>query len=109
QGTELPRAEQIGNLALKRGAQALPMLPAAQQFQRLSTVPRRVRPRSIEDGTMPGNVSAGILERISNDDPYGAKLLLDGIDAGLSDSARAEWRQRVAWSFYIENQDAQAY
>ena len=38
-----------------------------------------------------------------------ARVLLDGIDATLSDEARAEWRQRVAWSFYIENDDANAY
>ena len=35
-------------------------------------------------------------------------MLLDGVDASLSSAARAEWRQRVAWSYYIENQDAAA-
>ena len=38
----------------------------------------------------------------------GARLLLDGVDAGLSSEARAEWRRRVAWSYYIENNDAAA-
>ena len=109
QGTELPGADQIGRLALKRGATALPSIPSGQQFARLPSLPRRVRPASIEDGTMPPTVSAGILDRIKNDDPLGARLLLDGIDATLSPSARAEWRQRIAWSFYIENQDAPAY
>ena len=109
QGTELPSADQIGRLALKRGATSLPPLPAGQRLASLPVLPKRVKPGSINDGTMPATVSAGILERIKADDPMGARVLLDGIDAALSPSARAEWRQRVAWSFYIANQDAPAY
>ncbi|EJL25779.1 lytic transglycosylase domain-containing protein [Novosphingobium sp. AP12] len=109
QGAELPGADQISRLALKRGAGTVPTLPSEQSFARLPSMSKRVRPASIEDGTMPGSVSAGILDRIKNDDPMGARLLLDGIDANLSPSTQAEWRQKVAWSFYIENQDAAAY
>jgi soluble lytic murein transglycosylase len=108
-GTSLPRAEQIGRLAMVRGAQTMPSLPGAQPLVSLPTTTKRVRPRGIDDGTMPAAIAAGILDKIKNDDPLGARLLLDGVDATLSDSARAEWRQRVAWSFYIENQDAEAY
>jgi soluble lytic murein transglycosylase-like protein len=108
-GTELPGADQISRLALKRGAETVPSLPAEQQFARLPSVPRRTRPASIDDGTMPAAISADILDRIKNDDPTGARVLLDGIDAALSSSVRAEWRQRVAWSYYIENQDSDAY
>ncbi|MDE8652728.1 lytic transglycosylase domain-containing protein [Novosphingobium album (ex Liu et al. 2023)] len=109
QGTELPDADQISRLALKRGAESVPALPTEQQFARLPSITKRIKPASINDGTMPGNISAGILDRIKNDDPMGARVLVDGIDAVLSPSARAEWKQRVAWSFYIENQDAPAY
>jgi hypothetical protein len=35
-------------------------------------------------------------------------VLLDGIDATLSTEARAEWRQKVGWAFYIENDDVSA-
>ncbi|AXB77016.1 lytic transglycosylase domain-containing protein [Novosphingobium sp. P6W] len=109
QGAQLPGADQISRLALKRGAETVPSLPSEQTFARLPSMSKRVRPASIEDGTMPGSISNGILERIKNDDPMGARLLLDGIDANLSPSTQAEWRQKVAWSFYIENQDANAY
>lgn len=109
QGTALPRSEQIARLAIKRGAQTPPSLPEAQRFQALPHIPNRVRPRSIADGTMPSDISSGILDRITNDDPVGAHRLLDGVDAMLSDQARAEWRQRVAWSYYIENQDGESY
>ncbi|MBV1917539.1 MAG: lytic transglycosylase domain-containing protein [Sphingomonadaceae bacterium] len=109
QGTDLPGAERIGRLAIKRGAQTLPSMPAQQRFQRLSTMPKRVRPASVNDHAMPATISREITNRIGNDDPMGAQQLLDGVDAMLSPPARAEWRQRVAWSYYIENQDAQAY
>lgn len=109
QASHLPRAGQIASLASRRGITALPALPSARSFVSLPSLPRRTRPRTITDGTMPATVAAAIQERIRNDDPMGARVLLDGIDAGLSDEARGEWRQKVAWSFYIENDDANAY
>lgn len=105
---DLPWAEQLGRLALKRGAVDLPALPQAQRLVSLPTVSKRIRPRSIADGTMPDTVSSAILDRIKNDDPIGARVLLDGVDATLSPDARAEWRQKVGWAFYIENDDATA-
>jgi soluble lytic murein transglycosylase-like protein len=107
-GTSLPQAAQIANLGLKRGMTAMPALPAEQQLVSQGYAPRRVLPSSVEDGTMPAEIKSAILERIKADDPGGARILLDGVDAGLSSEARAEWRQRVAWSYYIENQDAAA-
>lgn len=104
----LPWAEQLGRLALKRGALAIPELPQAQRFVSLPTVSKRIRPRSIADGTMPESVAAAIVDRIKMDDPVGARLLLDGVDSTLSSEARAEWRQKVGWAFYIENDDATA-
>ncbi len=109
QGTSLPQAEQIAALAQKRGVAALPALPAPQRLISLPSTPKRIRPRETSDGTMPGVVAGSINARIKADDPAGAKALLDGIDTQLSGAARAEWRAKVAWSFYIENDDAAAY
>jgi soluble lytic murein transglycosylase len=107
-GTRLPMAEQIGNLGIKRGLMSAPYLPQEQGFSRQPSISKRMAPRSVEDGSMPDSIRSAILERIKNDDPDGARVLLDGIDASLSSAARAEWRKRVAWSYYIENQDAAA-
>ncbi len=106
---EQPSAEQIGQLALRRGAQNLPSLPYAQTLNSLPSLPKRILPRYSGDGTMPGNIAGAILAKIKADDPLSARVLLDGIDFQLSDAARAEWRQRIAWSFYIENDNASAY
>jgi len=107
-GRDLPQAAQLGRLAITRGATSLPSLPSEQQFYPNGGIPKRVRPAAVEDGTMPGPIRDAILERITNDDPDGARALLDGIDGSLSSEARAEWRQRIAWSYYIENRDAAA-
>ncbi|MXP46483.1 transglycosylase SLT domain-containing protein [Altererythrobacter luteolus] len=107
-GNYLPQAEQLTKLGEKRGLNATYNLPREQSFARQPYSSKRIRPRSIDDGTMPGSIRAGILDRIKNDDPDGARQLLDGIDASLSSAARAEWRQRVAFSYYIENNDPSA-
>ena len=104
-----PQVEGIVRLGQTRGLTWQPGLPRQQSLSRQPGITRRALPRPISDGTMPANVSSAILDRIKNDDPDGARLLLDGVDASLSSQARAEWRQRVAWSYYIENRDAEAY
>jgi len=109
QGTALPEAEQVAALATRRGATTVPALPAAQPLVSLPTSPKRLRPNDTADGTMPARIASAIQDKIKADDPAGAKLLLDGIDAGLSLPARAEWRAKIAWSFYIENDDTSAY
>ncbi|WP_234029493.1 lytic transglycosylase domain-containing protein [Erythrobacter sp. THAF29] len=107
-GVHLPQAEQLGRMGEKRGIERLPDFPRAQSFARQPYAPKRIRPRSIVDGTMPTEVRSQILEFIKNDDPTSAHALLTQVDEQLSPEARAEWRQRVAWSYYIENNDAAA-
>lgn len=108
-GSNLPQAAQIGRLSVTRGASSEPDIPYARDTYSQSTMPRRTRPRSIGDGTMPESVRGDIESHISNDDPDGARVLLDGVDALLSPEARAEWRAKVAWSYFIENRDAEAF
>lgn len=108
-GTSLPEAAQIEALAAKRGGAALPSLPQGQQLISWPSSPRRSRPQSVNDGTMPATVSGAINDKIKVNDTTGAKLLLDGVDATLSPEARAEWRDKVAWAYYINNADNDAY
>lgn len=109
QGANLPQAEQVAALASKRGSTALVSLPLAQPFATRPASPKRLRPRDTNDGTMPATVAANIQARIKADDPLGARVLLDGVDATLSPPAQAEWRTKLAWAFYIGNDDTTAY
>lgn len=105
---ELPHAERLAGLATKRGATILPDRPVTVQMASFAGVTRRGKPRSVSDGTVPSALASRIQERIVGDDPAGAAAILtDHIDT-LSPSARTELQQRVAWSYYIENQDHEA-
>ena len=103
----LPHAEQLGRLAQKRGAQLLPDLPQVQRFSWLGTAPQRGKPQSVGDAAAAA-IAAQVQERIKNDDPAGAEALVEAASPAMSEQARTEWRQRVAWSYYIENDDASA-
>ena len=105
---DLPQAEAMVRLGQTRGLNGGYDLARERSLVRQPGLTRRTLPGPVGDGSMPPSVGEAILERIKNDDPDGARLLLDGVDASLSSAARAEWRQRVAWSYYIENRDAQA-
>lgn len=106
---DLPWSDALARLAIKRGATTLPAsLPDARALLAQPAMARRTAPRRIADGTMPDSVAAAIVARIKANDPVGAKVLLDGIDATLSSDARGEWRQKIAWAFYINNDDATA-
>ncbi|WP_373487842.1 lytic transglycosylase domain-containing protein [Blastomonas sp.] len=105
---ELPHAERLARLAEKRGATILPDRPQTVRMASFAGVTRRGKPRSISDGTVPSALAARIQERIVADDPSGALDILNAQLDTLSPSARSELQQRVAWSFYIENRDAEA-
>ena len=107
-GTDLPQAEQLTRMGASRGVTLLPALPQAQGFVRQPYAPKRILPRTVNDGTMPAATATAILEAIKADSPIEAQRLLTEADWQLSSDARAEWRQRVAWSYYIENNDAAA-
>ncbi|WP_428334034.1 lytic transglycosylase domain-containing protein [Novosphingobium sp.] len=106
---DLPWSDALARLAIKRGATSLPAtLPDAQQLFAQPAMARRAKPHHTADGTMPDSVASAIEARIKADDPTGARVLLDGIDATLSSDARAEWRQKIGWAFYINNDDVTA-
>ncbi|MDZ4139711.1 MAG: lytic transglycosylase domain-containing protein [Erythrobacter sp.] len=107
-GTDLPQAAQLGRMGAKRGVEYMPALPPEQGFARQPYAPKRILPRTVNDGTMAAATATAILEAIKADNPAEAQRLLAEADWQLSSDARAEWRQRVAWSHYIENDDAAA-
>lgn len=108
QAPSLPQAERISRLAQKRGAQMLPSLPEVQKLAWFPGAPRRQPTASIKQDLTAQALGEKILPLIRNDDPAGAEALLLAAEPTLSPEALTEWRQRVAWSYYIENDDASA-
>lgn len=107
-GQELPMAAALVRLGSSRGLTDAPRLPTEAQLRPVSGIPRRVRPSSIDDTSMPDEVRSSILNAITNDDPDLAASLLAEVEPNLTPEALAEWRTRVAWSYFIENRDTQS-
>ena len=107
-GSTLPQAEQLARLAVTRGAERAPDTPYLTPLRQSRGFPRRDRPDTTFDPAMTPEIASAIQQANSNDDPDSARLLLDGVDGALGPEARAEWRQKVAWSYFIENRDAEA-
>lgn len=105
---DLPQAPQLARLAQRRGAVDLPTLPSAQSFRYLGESPRRVFNLSSVSDSAAASVSSQILNSIKNDDPAGAENTLNSVIDRMSPDARTEWQYRVAWSYYIENDDGNA-
>ena len=106
--SNLPQAEQLSRLAQKRGAQMLPTLPQVQRLAWFPGSPRRQVTATIREDLAAQTLGAQIQPFIKNDDPAGAEALLGTGEMGLTPDALTELRQRVAWSYYIENDDGNA-
>lgn len=104
----LPDADQLGRLAQKRGAQVLPSAPQVQKLAYIGSAPRRSYLPTTKTDIAAQSLVAQIQPYISKDDPAGAESLVNAASGTLSADGLAEARQRVAWSYYIENDDANA-
>lgn len=104
----LSNADQLSRLAQKRGATILPVLPQVQKLVWLGAAPRRQYVATVKTDLLAQNLVGQLQPYIKNDDPAGAEALLSPREAGLTPQGLTEVRQRVAWSYYIENDDSNA-
>lgn len=104
----IPQAAQLGRLAKKRGAQLLPDLPQRRNLSYVPGLPIRKKPGAIKSDNGANAIRGQILGFIKNDSPQSAEELLSETADILSSDARTELEQRVAWSYYIENDDKSA-
>jgi soluble lytic murein transglycosylase len=101
----LPQAAQLERMAIKRGSANLPLRPGINRFSYLGSAPKRDLPDNVMDA---GALRSQIQLNIRNDDPAGAEAIVEASSGNISASALTELRYRVAWSYYIENDDINA-
>jgi soluble lytic murein transglycosylase len=104
----LPQAPQLAQMAIKRGAAEPPALPAFQKFVWLGSAPVRARASTVKEDPAAAQIAPKILPLIKIDDPAGCEAILAAEEPNLSGEALTEWRQRVAWSYYLNGDDANA-
>ena len=105
---ELPQAAQLGRLAERRGAETLPRLPEAQNLVWAGSQPRRARARGVEGDPVAAQIEARIQSLIVEDQPGAAEALLNEKFHALTPGARTEFQQRIAWSYYLTENDRTA-
>ncbi|TMJ14434.1 MAG: lytic transglycosylase domain-containing protein [Alphaproteobacteria bacterium] len=105
---ELPEAPQLARLAKARGVEELPLLPQPQAMIFLGGQPRRVRAKSTKNDPVAAELDPLIQPLIVADHPADAELLLQGRETELSPEALTEFRQRIAWSYYLIGDDGSA-
>ncbi len=104
----LPEAPALVRLAASRGIDTLPSLPQARSLGWLGTSPRRGRTAATEGDAAASVMGQQILQLIKDDRPVDAEAILNTNAPSLTPEGLTEWQQRVAWSYYIEDDDANA-
>ncbi|MFM9827912.1 MAG: lytic transglycosylase domain-containing protein [Sphingomonas sp.] len=104
---ELPQAEQIAELAKRRGGSDLPSLPYAQALSWLGSAPVRARAKPTRSDLAAAALAEKMQPFIKDDLGADAQALLEATDS-LSAEATTEWQQRVAWIYYTAGDDANA-
>lgn len=104
----LPQAEQLSRLAVKRGAQILPDRPQIRQLVYTGGSPQRSILKPLAGDPVADQILPSVVNYIKLDQPAAAEALIDGQSAGIGAAALTELRQRVAWSYYITNDVANA-
>ncbi|HTG39631.1 lytic transglycosylase domain-containing protein [Sphingomonas sp.] len=105
---ELPQAPQIARLAKLRGAEELPTLPTAQRLIWVDGAPNRVRLKGTASDAAAAEVAQRAIPFVKADDGPAAESLVNEYAGRLTPEALTEWRQRVAWIYYLMGDDANA-
>jgi soluble lytic murein transglycosylase-like protein len=108
QAPDLPQAPQLALLARKRGATDLPALPAPRDLDWVNGAPSRSAARATANDLAAATLAAQARPLLKSDNPAGAEALLTTSLAQLTPEAATEWQQRIAWSYFLNNSDADA-
>ena len=108
QAPDLPQAEQIGRMAMTRGASSLPAMPQAQNLIWQGSQPRRSRAQSIKGDSVAADLDRIVQPLIVDDKPAEAEAIFSAREMDMGSDARAEFQQRIAWSYYLlgDNENA---
>jgi len=105
---ELPQAADLARLATLRGATDMPDLPTAQRLYGLAGQPRRTRGPRIVGDPVADQLEPLINPLLVDDHPQDAEALFAARSADLSDEARTQYQQRIAWVYFLNGLDSDA-
>jgi soluble lytic murein transglycosylase len=105
---ELPQAEQLAALAVKRGAITPPLIVPEKPIYNIGSAPIRYKAHPVEGEPFADQLRALLDTLIKQDNAAGAEAQLLTYAPQLSVEARAEAGQRVAFAYYVLGLDLDA-
>jgi len=105
---ELPEANQLALMALRRGATTAPLVVPEKPTVNLGSAPLRYRARPVQGEPAADSLRAALDPLIKADDAGGAEAQLLTYAPQMSYEARAEAGQRVAFVYYVLGLDMDA-
>ena len=108
QAPELPEANQLALMAIKRGATTPPLVVAEKPTVWLGSAPVRYKAKPVQGEPAADDLRAALDPLVKADDASGAEALLVTQAPALSAEARAEAGQRVAFVYYVLGLDMDA-
>ncbi|QJU59729.1 lytic transglycosylase domain-containing protein [Sphingomonas sp. AP4-R1] len=105
---ELPEAPALARLATQQGITSVPTLPQPHDLVRLAGASKRVAARPTRSDAAAARLSVIATPLVKANDGAGAEAKVEAVASQLSPEALAEWRQRVAWAYYLANDDVNA-
>ncbi len=105
---ELPQAEQLAAMAVKRGALAPPAIISEKPIYGIGSAPYRYKAKPVQGEPYADQLRALLDPLVKADDAADAEAQLNTYAPQLSVDARAEAATRVAFIYYVLGQDADA-
>ena len=108
QAPDLPEANQLGLMALNRGATTQPLVIAERPTYVLGSAPVRYRAKPVQGEPEADDLRSQLNSFVKADDASGAEALLDTRGASLTAEGRAEAATRVAFIYDVLGLDMDA-
>jgi soluble lytic murein transglycosylase-like protein len=108
QAPDLPEANQLAQMALRRGATTAPLVVPEKPTYVLGSAPVRYRAHPVKGEPAADQLRSSLDPMIKADDAAGAEALLIAAGPTLSAEARAEAASRVAFIYYVLGLDMDA-
>ena len=105
---ELPEAEQLANMAIRRGALTPPAIYGEKPTYSIGSAPYRYKAKPVQGEPYADQLRPLLDGFVKQDDAAGAEAQLISYAPSLSAEARAEAATRVSFIYYVLGQDADA-
>src|SRR5438309_4613998 len=105
---ELPQAEQLATMAIRRGALTPPSIIGERPIYGIGSAPYRYKAKPVQGEPYADQLRSLVDALVKADDAAGAEAQLNSYAPQLSLEARAEAATRVAFIYYVLGQDSDA-